>query len=171
MFYTLSNLVHFSFLSSRHEWPTFTLHCLLHMMGLGQSVKWKEGVSSGSLDLSRNGGNASKVFLFLCRFQTEIQFENCLQIRTLYQLMFWENDTGNRKQLQNSFLFFPSKPVASQEEGGGGRYLQWPLGEKNTFIVHQPRPSARTQPSVVTSWSAAALADQDPHTLLLSFSA
>ena len=46
--------------------PALLFHCK-HMMGLGQSVKWKEGMSSGSLRIFQEmggRGNASKVIYF-----------------------------------------------------------------------------------------------------------
>lgn len=71
--------------------------------------------------------------------------------------VFWENDTGEQKTIMWNSFFFSIQARASQEEGGGGRYLQWPLGEK---YIHCSSAQAFLQehsPLVVTSWSAAAL--------------
>ena len=69
-----------------------------------------------------------------------------LKYRTVFKsehyinCVFWENDTEEQKKIiWNSFSSIQA--CAKQEEGagGGGGYLQWPLGEK-LVIVYQPKP-------------------------------
>lgn len=105
--YTASDLlVHFTFFPSRQGRPRFTLSLFLkHMMGLGRSVKLKEGMSSSVIRIFQEMGKMPVTY-FCADFKPEIQ--DCLQIRTLYQsrvLRKWYRGTEKNLKL---FFFYPS---------------------------------------------------------------